>query len=169
MLSCLHGVWQPIMARWVALWLEANHVSGLGSEHAEAYLNSDGTSLIGHVWDRWVEDKASEAEAAEAAMSTPRPPLQPGKENAERALRRLYVYVEGRLTSKAMQLLNIAAEWHVPNGTNAGHRHLPIDALRKATHCDTFECSRWQAAHLPATHASKDRPRLLWVTLSRGV
>jgi hypothetical protein len=55
--------------------------------------------------------QASAAEAHDAASDPPPPPLQPGKEGAGKALRRLYVYMEGRLTSKAMQLLNIGAEW----------------------------------------------------------
>ena len=102
---------QPIMARWVALWLEANHVSGLSSEHVEAYLMSDGTALIGARWDAPVEERAAAAEAAEAAMPVPPPPLQPGKPAAGRALRRLYAALEARLSSKAMRLLNLAAEW----------------------------------------------------------
>lgn len=98
---------KPIMARWLLLWLEANHVAGVPSEQLEAYLASDGRRLVDTVWGEGVEAAAAKREAENAT-----PPAETAEaERAARALRRLHVVMEQTLTSKAMQLLNIASEW----------------------------------------------------------
>jgi hypothetical protein len=54
------------IAQWMLLWLEANHVSGLQSEHMLAYITHDYTPLIGLDWGEAVEEAVA---AQEAEMS----------------------------------------------------------------------------------------------------
>merc|ERR1719424_1205947 len=58
---------KPIMARWMLLWLEANHVSGLRTEYMEAYITRDCRPLRAEAWSEAVEAKAAvrEEELAE--------------------------------------------------------------------------------------------------------
>ena len=58
---------KPLMARWMLLWLEANHVSGLRSEHMLAYLTRDCAGLEAEAWDAAVEARA-EARQIELAL-----------------------------------------------------------------------------------------------------
>ena len=66
-----HECMRPVMAQWMLLWLEANHVAGLGSEQIEAYITSDGSALVGTAWEPWVEEAAAKREAAKAAAGGP--------------------------------------------------------------------------------------------------
>lgn len=60
------------MAQWMLLWLEANHVSGLLSEHMLAYITHDYTPLIGLDWGDAVEEAvaAQEAELSADPLAT---------------------------------------------------------------------------------------------------
>ena len=42
-----HQAMRPIMAQWMMLWLEANHVAGLSSEQIEAYITSRAELVAG--------------------------------------------------------------------------------------------------------------------------
>jgi hypothetical protein len=55
------------MAQWMLLWLEANHVSGLQSEHMLAYITHDYTPLIGLDWGEAVEEAVASQEAEMSA------------------------------------------------------------------------------------------------------
>ena len=59
----------PPLAKWMVLWLEANHVSGLRSEHIVAYITRDYTPLVGTAWGAEVE-KAAAARVAEEGEAT---------------------------------------------------------------------------------------------------
>ena len=104
---------RPVMAKWMLLWLEANHVAGLPTNHVEAYIMASGAGLVGTHWEAWVEEAAAAQEAAGAAGG-----VAVGTEvgsgmdpAAARALRRLYVYCEKKCDPKAFKLLNLTAEW----------------------------------------------------------
>ena len=59
-----HAKMRPVMAKWMMLWLEANHVSGLSSEQVEAYI-------LGHVTSGTDDERALgtlSCHAREAAM-----------------------------------------------------------------------------------------------------
>jgi hypothetical protein len=88
-----HEEMRPVMARWIMLWLEANHVGGLTSEEMHAYINSSGDDLVGVQWSAEVEAAAAEREAASGLP----PEDTADKERAARALRRLHAHME-RLT-----------------------------------------------------------------------
>ena len=64
---------KPVMAKWLLLWLEANHVSGLQTEHMFAYITRDCSRLAGAVWDAAVEEGAAarEAELSEEGSRVP--------------------------------------------------------------------------------------------------
>ena len=103
------------MARWMLLWLEANHVSGLPAEHIEAYVTRDSSALVDTNWEAAVEE-AAVAREAELAADAPDGWRTPRKGSAAHAQLRLHAHLRlklesGVLTSKAMQLINIAEEW----------------------------------------------------------
>ena len=104
---------RPVMARWMQLWLEANHVAGLSSEQIEAYITSDGSLLRGSGWEPWVY----EAAAAREAKSGVAPAGGAVKEVAaaalsdESALRLLHAFMEAKVDQKGFKLLNLTAEW----------------------------------------------------------
>ena len=102
-----HAEMKPIMAQWMMLWLEANHVAGLSTEQIDAYLRSDGASLVGTEWDATTEDAAAADEREHP------PPVYETREaqEAAKALRRLHALMRRRVAAKAMQCFNIAAEW----------------------------------------------------------
>ncbi len=97
-----HENMRPVMSRWMTLWLEANHVSGMRSEWTAAYLAGDGAGLVGTEWDDAVEAQAAVQEAALDGAAG---------DAAARALRRLHVQMTSTLTTKAFKLLNLSAEW----------------------------------------------------------
>jgi len=104
---------KPVMAKWMLLWLEANHVSGLPSEHLEAYVTRDCTLLANFVWDNAVEGAAA-AREAELASEAAYKPISTS--SAAHAQLRLDAFLNlklasGELTSKAMQLINLAEQW----------------------------------------------------------
>eukprot|EP00966_Prymnesium_polylepis_P214951 4978231-Prymnesium_polylepis.1 len=61
---------KPVMAKWMLLWLEANHVSGLQSEQIEAYITRDCSQLADTEWDDAVETAAVAREAELAAEAS---------------------------------------------------------------------------------------------------
>ena len=111
---------KPVMAKWMQLWLEANHVSGLQSEHLVSYITRDCSALLDAEWDAAVEEEA-EGEALLAASGAPSragPDARAvhSRGSAEYANVRLDALVRvklasGELTAKAMQLVNLAEEW----------------------------------------------------------
>ena len=77
---------KPVMAKWMLLWLEANHLcTRLSSQQLVAYLTSDGAGLV--------------APDAGGAAAT-------------RALQELHTSMErGNIDSKSFQLLNLCSDW----------------------------------------------------------
>ena len=61
---------KPLMARWMLLWLEANHVSGLRSELMLAYITRDCDGIKAEEWDAPVEARA-QARQIEPALHLP--------------------------------------------------------------------------------------------------
>ena len=105
---------RPVMAKWMVLWLEANHVAGLRTEHVQAYIGGDCAPLAGAVWDAAVEEAALRREAELAADSAGWCP--PAEGTAAHAQLRLHAMLHlklaaNELTGKAMQLLNLAEAW----------------------------------------------------------
>lgn len=60
---------KPVMARWLHLWLEANHVAGLGSAQVLAYITGDGAPVLDVEWEPWVVAAAEAAESDTAAAA----------------------------------------------------------------------------------------------------
>ena len=110
---------KPIMARWMLLWLEANHVSGLRTEYMEAYITRDCRPLVAEVWGEAVEAKAAVREAelsAEGGGGGGGGYRAAPRGSAAHAQLRLHAMLElklssGELTGKAMQLVNLTEEW----------------------------------------------------------
>jgi hypothetical protein len=109
---------KPVVAQWMLLFLEANHVSGLKTEHMVAYISNDGTPLIGTAWDAAVEEAAAAKAQATTSGESPgsRPAKKPSEGSGTHALRRLYALIDLKLaakelSAKAMQLLNLCADW----------------------------------------------------------
>lgn len=86
---------------------EANHVSGLKTEQIEAYITCNGSRLVGSDWEPWVEEKAAAKENDARASGLPL------NSEGDRALLKLYAYMEGALSDnkRAFQLLNMSSEW----------------------------------------------------------
>ena len=61
---------KPVMAQWMMLWLEANHVSGLRADMVEAYLTRDAASLADEPWEPHVQAAAAAAEEAAGMLYT---------------------------------------------------------------------------------------------------
>eukprot|EP00962_Isochrysis_galbana_P039752 scaffold14306_cov80-Isochrysis_galbana.AAC.1 len=121
-----HGVMKPIMAQWMLLWLEANHVAGLPTEHVLAYISRDNTGLMAHEWD----DQTCAAAATETAAAGK---TMPGRGTGGWAAACLQASIglrleKGLVSPKAMQLLNLCEEWL---GTFLPH------CLQKVSCCDT--------------------------------
>jgi hypothetical protein len=94
---------QPLMAEWMLLWLEANHMVGLSRTQALAYILADGTRLAGHKWEPEIEAAANGARGQGDASL-------PQTEGAA-ALNRLHAFCNARLDRKTFRLLNLASSW----------------------------------------------------------
>ena len=77
---------KPVMARWMLLWLEANHVSGLRPDHMEAYVTRDCAPIAHEQWDEKVEAAAARREvemAEEAGRRAYQPPCKGSAAHAQ--------------------------------------------------------------------------------------
>ena len=133
-----HAKMMPVMAKWMLLWLEANHISGLKTDQIEAYITSNGDALVGRTWDAWVEERAAKKEAD--AMAAGVPP----KSDGERALLRLYAFMDGTLadSKKAFQLLNMSSEWlriYLPHCVPPVAEFQPAQSMKCACHRHSSE------------------------------
>ena len=112
-----HQQMRPVMAQWMMLWLEANHVAGLCSEQMEAYITSRAEPLAGIEWEPWVEKAVAAKEAGPKANGEGGGHDHGGENGGRnggagaRQLEYLYAYMEARLDAKAFKMLNLASEW----------------------------------------------------------
>ena len=109
-----HECMRPVMAQWMMLWLEANHVAGLAIEQIEAYVTGKGDVLADTEWEPWVLEAAAKREAARAAAGPHQGQSadhQRQSASSARAFERLLAYMEARLDPKAFKMLNLATEW----------------------------------------------------------
>ena len=89
-----HSTMRPVLARWMLLWLEANHVGGgLSSRQVELYISGD-TAADGAVHST---DGSADEEQKAAALAA--------------ETRELHVQMEAQLDAKSFKLLNLAKEW----------------------------------------------------------
>ena len=103
---------RPVMARWMQLWLEANHVAGLSSEQIEAYITSNGSLLRETDWEPWVHEAAAARQAKSGAASEGRTSDDvPVASSDESALWLLHAFMEKKVDQKGFKLLNLTAEW----------------------------------------------------------
>jgi len=87
----------PVMGRWMLLWLEANHATGLAADQMLAYIMNDGLLLHSVEWE--AEDVAAAAEAVAEA------------DPSRRQLQLLHARMTRTLDEKTFKLLNLVAEW----------------------------------------------------------
>ena len=101
---------RPVMAKWMLLWLEANHVGAeLSPEMIAAYLTADGATLEHTQWEEWVH--AAAAQRAADGLVGPGCDGNGGGGGAAAPLALLHAWMAERLDKKTFQLLNLASEW----------------------------------------------------------
>ena len=107
---------KPVMAKWMLLWLEANHVAGIRTDHMMAYITRDCSGLVGTAWDDAVEAAAAQHEAEMSSDVDLSGRRAAPKGTAAHAQLRLHAMLRLKLaakelSSKAMQLINLTEEW----------------------------------------------------------
>ena len=106
---------KPVMAKWMLLWLEANHVSGLPERFMESYITRDYAPLVHEEWGEAVEAAAAAREAEQVAEggASYRAAAPGSPAHAQQRLHAMLLLklAAGELTGKAMQLVNLAEEW----------------------------------------------------------
>ena len=86
----------PVMAKWMTLWLETQHVS-VSATRMAAYLTRDEKLVLEEAWEPAVVAAANAVTSVDPQLSAP--------------LRCLHAFLLANVDPKQLALLNLAADW----------------------------------------------------------
>ena len=97
-LEWYHEQMRPVMAKWMMLWLEANHVGGLTPRQVELYIMGGADAHAAKLAADGARDEIHDDDV-----------IDDGADDAE--LQQLLAMMEHSVDTKCFKLLNLAKEW----------------------------------------------------------